>query len=313
MWLAAVLALTFAHPSSPLPDRQDAFRGSWGTYDAAPYIEAKAVKPEVRMDIDRLVRELVDLKVNTYCFLIWHQAVDWVELHRFLPEARKHGIRVWVYLTPPSEQPPNNASYGYDEPFRMDYIRWGRELARLSLEEPNLVGWCIDDFPVDGNMKVLTPAYLGRAVEGARKINPRLGFMPCVYEMTGGTAERLRPYKGIFDGIFLCHNLQKDETTEQEHRTYMLQNIAATRAVFGRSIPIISFQFTTRWHNAPPPSPERTAFLLRLSLELCDGVICYLHPQPTVANRDAIKHVFAETSSMGWRGKGRLRSLTEAN
>ncbi|MFI5385406.1 MAG: hypothetical protein ACHQ50_04715 [Fimbriimonadales bacterium] len=291
-----------ARPGRPQAiDRGAAYRGSWGTYDAAPYIEAKAMKPEMRMDVDRLIKELVDLKVNTYCFLIWHQAVDWVELHRFLPEARKHGIRVWVYLTPPSEQPPIDRSYGYDEPFRMDYERWGRELARLSLEEPNLVGWCIDDFPIDNNMKVLTPAYLGKAVEGARRINPKFAFMPCVYEMTGGRAERLRAYKGIFDGIFLCHNLQSDETTEQQHRTYMEQNVAATRSVFGKTIPIVSFQFTTRWRDALPPSPQRTAFLLRLSRSLCDGVICYLHPKPDATNREAIREVFAETAIRGWR------------
>jgi hypothetical protein len=297
----SLAALAFlALSCSCFADRAAAFRGAWGTYDNAPYVQRKAVGPEPRMDIDRLIKDLVDLHVNTYVFLIWHQAADWVELHRFLPEARKHGIRVWVYLTPPSEQPPQFSDYGYDEPFRMDYARWGREIARLSLEEPNLVGWSIDDFPIDNNMKVLTPKYLGDAVAGARKINPNLGFMPCVYEMTGGNAEKLRPYKGTFDGIFLCHNLQKDETTESEHRKYMEENVAATRKVFGKSIPIVSFQFTTRWRNAPPPSAERTAFLLRLSRELCDGVICYLHPAPDVVNRAAIREVFTETAAKGW-------------
>jgi hypothetical protein len=87
--------------------RQAALRGSWGTYDRAPYIEHKpeAMPAEPRMDIDRLIKELVDLRVNTYCFLIWHHAVDWVELHRFLPEARKHDIDVWVYLTGLSNAP----------------------------------------------------------------------------------------------------------------------------------------------------------------------------------------------------------------
>jgi hypothetical protein len=258
---------------------------------------------ERRLDMERLLNELTELQVNTYCFLIWHYAVDWVELQRFLPEARKRGINVWVYLTPPSEQPPAMTSYGYSEPFRKDYLRWAREIARLSLEEPNLVAWSIDDFAVSDNLQLFTPDYMRRVVESARRINPKLAFLPCVYNMAED-GKNLKPYAGLFDGILLCHNIQDESRPMAEHRAHMERNIRQCREMFGRSCPVISFQFVMFW-SMSDPSPDYTRNLLRLSRELADGCLAYLHPNPDARNRAAIQETFAEFArSRAWGRAG---------
>ena len=45
---------------------------------------------------------------------------------------------------PPSASPP---LYGtlYSEPFRLDYERWAKEIAQLSVREKNLIAWSLDD------------------------------------------------------------------------------------------------------------------------------------------------------------------------
>jgi hypothetical protein len=253
------------------------------------------------MDIDRLLKELVDLHVNTYCFLIWHHAVDWVELHRFLPEARKRGIDVWVYLTPPTEQPPRHNGYGYSEPFRTDYPRWARELARLSLEEPNLTAWCIDDFAVADNLKLFTPDYVRGMVTSARRINPKLAFLPCIYDM-GADGKSLRSYAGLFDGVLLCHNIQDEHKPMAEHQAWMAQNVRLCKERLGASCPVISFQFVMFW-NQSDPSPEHTRNLLMLSRQQADGCLAYLHPLPEAKNRQAIKETFAAFAREGAWGR----------
>ncbi len=284
--------------------RQTALHGAWGTYDRAPYVEHKpeAMDPEPRMDIDRLIKELVDLRVNTYCFLIWHHAVDWVELHRFLPEARKHGIDVWVYLTPPTENPPRYNGYGYSEPFRTDFHRWARELARLSLEEPNLKAWSIDDFAVSDNLKLFTPDHIRRMVSESRKINPKLAFLPCIYNMKED-GKSLKAYKDLFDGVLLCHNIQDETKPMTEHDAHMQQNVRLCKEYLGSSCPVISFQFVMFW-NKSDPSPAHTRNLLMLTRKHADGCLAYLHPLQEAKNREAIKAAFttfANESAWGRR------------
>ena len=123
-------------------------RGARGTYAGQPR------QASGRVDQARLLAELDELGVNSYNWLVWQRETDWEDLREFLPAARARGWRVWVTLVPPSESPPKTKAYS--EPFRLDYLRWAEEIARLSLVEPALVAWSIDDFA--HNLKVFTPA-----------------------------------------------------------------------------------------------------------------------------------------------------------
>ena len=137
--------------------RANNLRGIFGTYDAEPR------QPDGRVDVQRLVAELTAIKANTYNFLVWRAATDWEDFKLFLPRAQEHKIKVWVTLVPPSESPPHTRQFS--EPFRLDYQRWAVEIAKLSVQQPNLVAWSLDDFSYDS--KTFTPEYMEQMVKGA--------------------------------------------------------------------------------------------------------------------------------------------------
>lgn len=117
------------------------------TYCSAPR------KADGRVDVDRLASELADVGADTYSFCIHRAATDWDDLQLILPKARAKQIRIWASIVPPSESPPRVKLYA--EPFRLDYQRWAVEFAKLSLREPNLVAWSIDDFTYNLWFKLL--------------------------------------------------------------------------------------------------------------------------------------------------------------
>jgi hypothetical protein len=160
-----------------------------------------------RVDTDAMVKRLKELGVTTYYWLIWHAATDWDDLKLFLPKASEAGIDVWVYLVPPSESAPKYGSL-YAEPFRLDYPRWAEEIARLSLQHPNLRAWVIDDFYA--NHKFFTPAYLRALRARTKAINPRLAFLPLMYfhEMRSHFVE---DYRSVIDGVVVAYLRDREE------------------------------------------------------------------------------------------------------
>jgi hypothetical protein len=164
LMLASVVGLHAADTRSPL-------KGLPADYDS------ELRRPNGRVDVDAMVRRLQELGVGTYYWLIWHAPTDWDDLKVFLPKARQVGLEVWVYLVPPSE---GSGSAGPpSQPFGLDFLRWAEEIARLSLEHTNLTGWVIDDFYA--NHETLAPAYVGQMQSRAKRINPRLAFLPLMY------------------------------------------------------------------------------------------------------------------------------------
>ena len=116
-----------------------------------------------------------------------------------------------MYLVPPSESPPHTTLYS--EPFRCDYQRWAKEIARLSLEHPNLTGWSIDDFYA--NHLLFTPNYVRRFQAAAKHINPRLAFLPLMYfgEVTPGF---VRLYGEAIDGVVVAYPRDRREIDAAE-------------------------------------------------------------------------------------------------
>jgi hypothetical protein len=157
--------------------------------------------PDRRVDIDGMTARLKDLGVNTYMWLIWHAPTDWDDLKLFLPKAADAGIQVWVYLVPPSEAPP-------PEPFRLDYLRWAEEIAKLSLQHPNLTAWVIDDFYA--NARTFTPAYVGEMQARAKGVNPRLAFLPLMYYREI-TPRFVNDYRKVIDGVVVAYPQDLDE------------------------------------------------------------------------------------------------------
>jgi len=145
-----------------------------GDYDAE-------LRQDGHVDSALMVQRLQELGANTYMWLIWHSPNDWEDLHEFLPLAAEAGITVWVYLVPPSETAATHPQFPYSEPFRLDYVRWAEETAKLSLEHENLVGYVIDDFWGNVNPRWFTPESIEAMVDAGRAINPEIKFYPLMY------------------------------------------------------------------------------------------------------------------------------------
>lgn len=264
-------------------DRARAVRGCRGTYAAPP-----RTGKEQRVDIERLIAELLDLRANTYHWLIHARPTDWDDLKLFLPRAREKGIRAWVTIVPPSEQPPRNAAYA--EPFRLDFERWAVEIAKLSIAEPNLVAWSLDDFT--HNLQVLTPERMRGIVNGAREINPRLAFVPCSY-FPRINAKLIADYRDSIDGILFPYRAEssKINLTDPSHVASEVEKI---RAVAGPSLPVIVDVYATRHSTLGGSTPEYVRNVLTSALQSADGVMVYCHQDPKTQSEkySVIKELF---------------------
>ena len=246
-------------------DRTKVLRGSFGTYDNEPR------GSDGRVDVDRLISELVEIRANTYNFLIWHSSSDWEDLKRFLPLARKNNIQVWVTLVPPTESPPRTELYS--EPFRLDYERWAVEIAKLSKKNRNLVAWSIDDFT--HNLAFYTPQRMRQILGSARQINPKLAFVPCSYypRITGQFA---RDYQGLFDGILFPyrHESKKSNLTDAG---LVACEVNSIRDKVGPSVPIIVDVYATAHSRLGDSTPEYVGDVMTAAKQCADGVLIYCH------------------------------------
>jgi hypothetical protein len=252
-------------PAKAQAARSNNLRGIFGTYDAEPR------QADGRVDVKRLVSELTAIKANTYNFLIWRAATDWEDLKLFLPRAREKHINVWVTLVPPSESPPHTRQYS--EPFRLDYQRWAVEIAKLSVRQPNLVAWSLDDFSYDS--KTFTPEYMEQMVKGAQAISPKLAFVPCLYydHVTPQLAAKYRPF---VDGILFPYrheagkrNLSQWDTLEAE--------LARVKERFGGGLPVILDVYATRHSQLNDSNAEYVEQVMTIGRRCADGVIVYQH------------------------------------
>ena len=273
----------------PVPDN---LRGSFGTYDGEPRL------PNGRMDFDKLLSELTELRANTYNFLIWHAKTDWDDLKIFLPLAREKGIKVWITLVPPTEGAPN---YADSEPFKQDYERWAIEIAQLSVKEKNLVAWSLDDFS-SGNQGFYTPEKLRGILDGARKINPKLAFIPCCY-YPQLTPEFAKKYEGLLDGVlfpYLCESAAGPNLTDATH---VDAEIAKARVALG-SVPIFLDVYATPYTGLGKTTPEYIREVMERGWRSADGVLIYCHQdkQKSAEKFETVKKVFHEWSEP-WKNK----------
>jgi hypothetical protein len=263
---ASVPAAAAASPTAP--DRTAALRDTLGTYAGIPRLA------DHRANLPLLLQQLAELGANTYNFLIWHEPTDWEDLQRFLPLARARNIRVWVSLVPPSESPPK-AKF-YSEPYRLDYERWAQEIAQLSLAHPNLIAWSIDDFA--HNLAVFTPAKVGAMLTGARAVNPRLAFVPCLY-FRQLTPKFAAAYGDLIDGVLFPY---RNESVKADLKDpgQVATEIARVRRLFRPGLPVIIDVYATRHSSLGASTPAYVAAVLEAGRTHGDGVIVYCHQNP---------------------------------
>lgn len=287
--------------------RQQAVMGTRATYCRAPR------KADGRVDVDKLISQLVEIHANTYSFCIHGYYTDWDDLKLILPAARAKGIKVWGSVVPPSESPPRLKMYA--EPFKLDYERWAIEFAKLSLQEPNLVAWSIDDFTHNlgkprasqtNNSKVdyateltnrtvaYTPEYTKRMLEGAHKINPRLAFVPCCYYPTIKESF-VTNYCNLIDGILFPYRHESDKANLKDP-SLVEPEIKQIKNLVGPSFPVILDIYATAHSRLGATTPEYVREAMIAGHRAADGVMIYCHqdPEKSPEKYQIIKELFGE-------------------
>jgi hypothetical protein len=250
-------------------DRAHPIFGTRATYCSAPR------KADTRVDVDRLIAELTDLHANTYSFCIHSYDTDWDDLKLILPRARAKGIRVWASLVPPSESPPRTKKYA--EPFRLDYQRWAVEFAKLSLQEPNLVAWSIDDFT--HNLKdPYTPQYVRQMLDASHKINPKLAFVPCCY-FPGITPAFVTNYCSAIDGILFPYRHESNKANLQDP-SLVEPELKQIKALVGPAFPVVLDIYATAHSRLGASTPEYVEQAMIGGHRAADGVMIYCHQNP---------------------------------
>jgi hypothetical protein len=261
-------------------DRTSAIRGSFATYNAAPRGK------DGRVDIPCLIAELVELKANTYHWLIGHSPTDWDDLQAFLPVAREKGIRVWACLLPPSESPPKGKHFS--EPFQLDFERWAVEFAKLGVKEPNFVAWSVDDFT--HNLTCFTPERMKKILGPAREINPKLAFVPCTYfpKVTPQFAEQ---YRGFIDGLLFPYR-HESVAANLTDAGLVEEEVRKLKAIVGPSVPVIVDVYATAHSRLGPSTPDYVREVMTSAHRCADGVHVYCHQKPDSEKYPIIKELF---------------------
>jgi hypothetical protein len=246
-----------------IANRRQALSQSYGTYGFS------FRGPDGRFDHARLLAELGELHANTHNWLIG-KASDWEDLQAFLPLARKHGVRVWVSLLPPSESREGH----FCEPFRLDFEKWAGELAALSIREPALVAWSVDDYAY--NLKTaFTPEHMRAIIAAQRAKNPKFAFVPCVYYKQA-TANFAKRYGEYLDGILFPYR-SESTTAGLTDATQVASEVKTLKDRFGHDFPIIVDIYATRHSRLGASTAEYVEQVMKLAHPVADGVHIYRH------------------------------------
>jgi hypothetical protein len=293
---AVLLLLTFsASTSVAAPDsdaaaretRRQVLRGTLGTYCGMPR------RPDTTIEVEKLVDQLVEAKAQVYSICIHWGERDWDDLQTMLPMLRKHGIKVWASIVPPSESKPRLKMDA--EPFKQDYVRWAEEIAKLSLREPNLVAWSIDDFT--HNLKTYTPEYTKRMLDASRAINPKLAFVPCSY-YKAITPEFAKAYAPMLDGILFPYRHESGGSNLKEW-DLIESEVNRVRELCGERFPVIIDVYASAHSTLGKSTPEYVEQVMTLGRQFADGVLVYKHQDP-VKEKDKyeiIKRLFTKWSA----------------
>lgn len=237
-----------------------------GTYNSLPRMQ------NGEADISKLMKELKDLNANTYNWLIWKNTNDWEDLKQFLPIAKSNNIKVWVTLVPPSESKPK--AQWNSEPYETDYVKWAQEIAKLSLQYPNLTTLSIDDFA--HNLSFFTPQYVKEIVESMKGIHPNLCFVPCVYykQLTLDFAKNYEPY---LDGILFPYRAES-EGANLQNPTLVKNEIRTIRSLFTKKLPIYIDVYLTAHSSLGASTPQYVREVIKAGKKFADGVLIYTQP-----------------------------------
>ncbi|MBO1755765.1 hypothetical protein [Allobranchiibius sp. CTAmp26] len=168
--------------------------------------------------MNQTLAQTVAVHADTYYYLIWDrnprttsqpatatQGVSqdrWDKLPSFAAQAAKKGIKVVVYLVPPSESV--ESTY---RPFGWNYEKWFRSIGTVAVTHPAIVGIAMDDissnFAEAGSPPgKFTLSTLMQMRDAARSTAPWMRFYALVYGQDVIGATRVLPsFRAAVDGI----------------------------------------------------------------------------------------------------------------
>lgn len=184
------------------------------------------------------------------------------DFQRLLPAAQEAHISVWPVLI--------SRTVGSSLPYRDDFVRWMRVMARLSLQYPVLRGVNIDDTDAGGNDRVFTRSYMCRIDRTGREINPHLLFIPTIYDLDADEADRLA---GCVDGVWLWW-------TNLEQNNGLRAFLRDGQAIAGNRFPVYAgvYAHSTSWHKEGAPSPKIINQATALGCTWSHGVVLWQLP-----------------------------------
>ena len=215
------------------------------------------------LDVDATIRLL---KANHFTCYVQpieeHSPMAYQDFLNLLPAAQAAGIEVWAVLIPHTE--------GFSFPYREDFVRWIQQLAKLSLKYPALRGVNIDDIDAGGNDRTFTRRYVCEINRVKLSINPKLLFIPTIYDLDREEADR---YSGCIDGVWLWW-------VNLEQNNGLRAFIRDARAVTQDRFPVYAgvYAHSTSWHKQGGPKPEILQTALEIGCKYSDGVIVWQLP-----------------------------------
>ena len=219
--------------------------------------------PDHTLDVPATIRLLQANHFDCYVQPIEERSpMAYADFERLLPAAQTAGISVWAVLIPHHE--------GASLPYRYDFVRWVQVLARLSLKYPALRGINIDDTDVGGNDKLFTHEYFSRIFQAKQKINPKVLFVPTIYDLDPEEVTRL---SGCVDGVWLWWvNLEQNNGL----RSFLKDS----RIVAHGRFPVYGgvYAHSTSWHKQGGPKPKLFEKALELACTYSDGALIWQLP-----------------------------------
>ena len=213
----------------------------WHAMDAAPCAWSVPLqKSDQSLDVEKTIELLKQGGFTCEIAVIEDgPGRSWDEFKKLAAAANSTNIDLWPVILPPSE--------GTSEPYGHDYVAWADAFAKLSLQYPHMRGLNIDDLDQDVSRETFTREYVCQIYRAKQKINPKLLFVPTIYDLDRRVADQLA---GCVDGVWLWWvNLEKPTGLPS-----FLEN--SKLAAAGR-FPIYGglYAHSTSWHKQGNPSP----------------------------------------------------------
>lgn len=259
LWLA--IATSSAYSQTASHSRQSPTDADEHAMGSAPCAwSVPVLKADHTLNVERTIQMLKQAGFQCEIAVVGGDASrTWDDFKKFAAAANTAGIDLWPVILPPSE--------GTSAPYAHDYVAWAEAFAKLSLEYPHMRGFNIDDLDQGVSPQTFTREYVCRIYSAKQKINPKVLFLPTIYDLDRTVADRLA---GCVDGVWLWWvNLEK--------ATGLPSFLENSKLAAGGRFPIYGgvYAHWTSWHKQGNPEPKVFQETLEDSCQHADGTMIW--------------------------------------